>query len=103
MTSSDLFYLYERMKHDDIRKCNDIAIAGHNYIIDLLDELQSEGLELLAIAISGEFSFLESANGRRYDPRRNLRKSIFCYLREKGWTRRKINRSFKQLSKLLAE
>lgn len=92
MTTAEIMILLERMNPESFYQSQNCPL------IEILDELKQDSLELLAIAESGDLEFIFRPNGNR-----NPAKSLFRYLRQIGWSRTKINRSFKELSKLLLE
>jgi hypothetical protein len=68
------------------------------YTLDLIDELGRDGLRLVALVKSGRMDLDEVLYKRR-----NGLKAIFQFLRNLGWTRREIHRSFKEIRRLLVE
>lgn len=66
--------------------------------IEMVDELGSDGLALLMLVRSGELDIERLLKGHR-----NGVKTVFRFLRERGWSRVEIHRSFKEIARLLKE
>jgi len=70
----------------------------HFFLTDLLDELGQDGLALVTLVRNGELDVEVALKGYR-----SGMKAVFTFLRNRGWTRVQIHRSFKEIAQLLRE